>query len=58
MQGESEIVQAIHLILLLPLSILFLSEQSNDLILLQVSMVTQVENDGSQLRRNVFSPLE
>lgn len=28
------------------------------LILLQVSMVTQVENDGSELRRNVFSPLE
>lgn len=52
MQEEHEIVQATHLFVI--------SVERYDLMLifLQVSMVTQVENDGSQLRRNVFSPLE
>jgi hypothetical protein len=59
MQGESEIVQATILILTPQSSFIFQLGSSNAmLILLQVSMVTQVESDGSELRRNVFSPLE
>jgi hypothetical protein len=61
MQGESEIVQAKHLIIISQRNLILLFSHffSNWLlILLQVSMVTQVENDGSELRRNVFSPLE
>ena len=59
MQGESEIVQATLLILIPQSSFIVQLGSSNAmLILLQVSMVTQVESDGSELRRNVFSPLE
>jgi hypothetical protein len=58
MEGESEIVQAKHLFLICVEFHHFSLDLPLMIFLLQVSMVTQVDNDGSQLRRNVFSPLE